>query len=340
MHDPARMREPLETNSRCRDARFHKTVGAALICGPAQLPGAFPHPPGTIIAPFRLKLFLLSVLLLFAAAAAAVAQPISGTITNARTHEALPYVNIGVVGKALGTVSSEQGAYQLPFRAELAADTVRVSSLGFASRNVLLRELAAHPNVALEPAAVALAEVQVRARPAFRRTHVLGSSGNAENSTYQIARHDLGGQLGTVIKLSRRPTRVLDVNFNIARDAPGQLTCRINLYRLDRHGRPTETKLLAHDVLVTMPAVHGPVKVDLRAEQLVLDENFFLAVELLHWTTTDPRGADFTFSASVGYFNNEIYERKTSQAPWERISAGAYLAGMQPKLSFYATVMD
>ena len=264
---------------------------------------------------------------------------INGTIRNARSHEALPYVNIGVVGKALGTVSSELGIYQLPFRAELAGDTVRVSSLGFAPRNLLLRELAAHPDVALEPAAVALAEVQVRARPAFRRTHVLGHTGNAENSTYTLSRNDLGGQMGTVIKLSRRPTRVLDVNFNLAQSSKGEVTFRVNLYRLDRHGRPTETKLLAHDLLVTMPVVRGPVKVDLRTEQLVLDENFFLAVEMIKWT--DAAGnADFTFSAAIGYADNEVYERKTSQAPWERISAGAYLAGMQPKLSFYATVND
>ena len=284
---------------------------------------------------------MLSSLLLLGITAPAVAQsPISGTIRNARTHEALPYVNIGVVGKALGTVSNELGAYQLPFRAELAGDTVRVSSLGFAPRNLLLRELAAHPDVALEPAAVALAGVLVRARPAFRRTHVLGHAGNAENSTYNLSRDDLGGQLGTVIKLSRRPTRVLDVNFNLAQSSKGEVTFRVNLYRLDRHGRPTETKLLAHDLLVTMPVVRGPVKVDLRTEQLVLDENFFLAVEMIKWPDAAAGNADFTFSAAIGYTDNEVYERKTSQAPWERISAGAYLAGMQPKLSFYATVND
>ena len=288
-----------------------------------------------------MKTQLLSILLLLSVAAPAVAQStIGGTIRSARSHEALPYVNIGVVGKALGTVSSELGAYQLPFRPELAGDTVRVSSLGFAPRNLLLRELAAHPDVALEPAAVALAEVLVRPPSGLRRTHQLGSRDTASNTTYTLSRHDLGGQMGTVIKLSRRPTRVLDVNFNIAHSAPGQIVFRVNLYRLDRHGRPTETKLLAHDVVVTMPVVHGPVKVDLRDEHLVLSENFLLAAEIIDWKAAASPGATFTFSAGVGYTNNEVYERKTSQAPWERISAGAYLAGMQPRLSFYATVND
>lgn len=268
---------------------------------------------------------------------AAAAQPINGHVTNARTHEALPFVNVGVVGKALGTVADERGAYQLPFREDLADETVRVSGLGYAPRTLTLRELAAHPNVALAPDAVALAEVRVTGTRQFRRTHALGNTGNSESTTYSLNKRDLGGQLGLVIKLSRRPTRLLSATFNVAQSAPGQVTFRVNLYRLDAEGRPTETKLLARDVVITAPVVRGPITVDLSANQLVLNEPFFLAVELLKWEGTD---AIYAFSAAVGYGNNEIYLRNTSQAPWERVSMGAMLAGMQPKLSFYVTVQD
>lgn len=283
-------------------------------------------------------LLLFFSLIIFAVTA--IAQPISGTITNAKTHEALPFVNIGVVGKTLGTVADERGAYKLPFQEALATETVRVSSLGFAPRNLTLRELAAQPNVALVPEAVPLAEVRVRGKALMRRPHILGNVGNSDNSTYTLNSRDLGGQLGLVIKLSRRPTRVLNANFNIAHSMPGQVTFRVNLYRLDVRGRPTDTKLLARDIVVTMPVVRGPVAVDLQADQLVLDEDFFLAVEMINWTDAAPKGAEFAFSASVGYTNNELYERTTSQSPWERLSAGAVLAGMQPRLSFYVTVND
>lgn len=288
----------------------------------------------------RLKTTFLSALFFVVSAAAGVAQSISGRITDAKTHEALPFVNIGVVGKALGTVADEQGRYQLPFQEKLAAETVRVSSLGYAPRNITLRELAAQPNVALAPEAVTLAEVQVRSRALFRRTHTLGTTGNSENITYTLNSKDLGGQLGTVVKLSRRPTRLVNANFNIAQNAPGQATFRVNLYRLDAKGRPTDAKLLTHDIMVNMPVVRGPVTVDLTAEKLVLEEDFFLAVEMVKWETTAKSASEFAFSASLGYTNNEIYSRQTSQAPWERLSAGAVLAGMQPRLSFSVTVND
>ena len=271
----------------------------------------------------------------------AAAQPISGSITNAKTHEALPFVNVGVVGKALGTVADERGVYQLTFQEALANETVRVSSVGYAPRNLTLRQLAAQPNVSLMPETVVLNEVQVRAKALFRRTHTLGNSGNSENTTtYTLTNRDLGGQVGTVIKLSRRPTRLLNATFNIAQTAPGKVTFRVNVCRLDAKGRPTETKLLSRDIIVTAAAVRGPMTVDLSADQLVLDENFFLSVEMLKWEGLPAGGATFAFSGSVGYTNNEVYSRSTSEAPWERASAGAVLAGLQPRLSFFVTVND
>ena len=287
-----------------------------------------------------MKLLCLTSLLLLLLIAAAVAQPIIGRVTDSRTHAALPYVNIGVVGKALGTVADEQGAYRLAFQQSLAAETVRVSSLGYAPRTLTLAELAAHPNVALMPEAVPLAEVQVKGKALFRRTHTLGNTGNAEMATNTLTSTSLGGQVGTVIKLSRRPTRLVNAVFNIARSSPGQVTFRVNIYRLGPDGLPTEVKLLPRDIIVTSPIVRGPITVDLSADHLVLNEDFFLAIELLKWENPAPHGAEFAFSAALGYFHNEIYYRHTSQAPWKRASIGALLAGMQPRLSFYVTVND
>lgn len=307
-------------------------------CSSGRRPVPRAAPCSTLTCRMKFSLLLAGFLLVFASAA--YAQPISGRITNAQTREPLPYVNVGVVGKALGTVANEQGAYQLTYQEALAGETVRVSSVGYAPRNLTLRELLVQPNVALTPEAVVLNEVRVKGKALFRRTHTLGNTSNAEVTTLTLDNRNLGGQVGTVIKLSRRPTRVLKAAFNIAHPNPGMVTFRVNLYRLDAKGRPTDTKLLARDVIVTSPVVKGPLVVDLSADQLVLDEDFFLAIEMIKWVGAAERGTEFAFSASVGYFNNEIYERKLSQATWERASVGALLAGMQPRLSFYVTVND
>ena len=85
-----------------------------------------------------MRFFYLTPLLLLLLVFPAVAQLISGSITDSRTHAALPYVNIGVVGQNLGTVADEQGAYTLAFREPLATAAIRVSSLGYAPRTLTL----------------------------------------------------------------------------------------------------------------------------------------------------------------------------------------------------------
>lgn len=295
-------------------------------------------------------------------AVAAAAQSIHGTVTNASTHAALPYVNIGVVGKSLGTVSTEQGTYQLPFREALTNDTVRVSSVGYQTRLLTLRALLAQPNVALAAESVSLQEVQVQGKSLFRRNVTLGNTGNSETSTLHLKTKDLGSEMGTVISLKHKPTKLLTANFNVAFNKLGPLTLRVNLYRLDAKGRPSEEKLLSHDVIVTSEITRGTISVDLTKERLVVDEDFFLAVEWIKSTapteTLVARPTQFktrvyrteaeaiaaqeglAFSLSLGYANNDLYVRNTSQAAWERASVGALLLGMQPRISFFVTAQD
>lgn len=310
----------------------------------------------------RLTLFVFLIILL--KAVAAMAQPISGVVTNAESRAALPFVNIGVVGKSLGTVSTEQGTYRLAFRQELANDTVRISSLGYRTRVLTLRALQAQPNVALEPESVSLQEVQVNSKSLFKRNLTLGNTSNngANGTILKLNTKDLGAEMGMVIRLKNKPTRVLTANFNVAYNEVGPLTLRVNLYRLDEKGRPTDAKLLTHDLIVTSTIDKGTLTVDLTKERVVVDEDFFLALEWIkgsssteaqaprpvHVKTTLNTSATaaqrkhegLAFAASVGYSNNDLYLRGTSQGTWERASIGAVLAGMQPRVSFFVTAQD
>lgn len=283
---------------------------------------------------------LLAFFSAWLASAAALAQSISGRVTDAKTGQALPFVNIGVVGKALGTVSNEQGQYGLAFQESLASDTVRVSYLGYQPRLLTLRQLRDQPVVALSPAAVALAEVRVQASRRAWRDRTLGFSGNSESSTMSLEPKDLGAETGTVIYLKHKPTKVLRANFNVAYNRVGHVTLRVNCYRLDAKGRPTNEKLLRREVLVRTATTHGPITVDLTPDNLLLSEDFFLSLEWVGGADATALHRGLAFSAGIGYADNDIYFRTTSQANWERISAGAVLAGMQPKLSFYVTAQD
>ena len=85
---------------------------------------------------------------------AAHGQTLTGTVTAASAAEPIPYANLGIPGKSVGTVADEHGAYQLAYTAANLTDTVRISSVGYEPQNVLLRELVARPVVRLTQAAV------------------------------------------------------------------------------------------------------------------------------------------------------------------------------------------
>lgn len=303
-----------------------------------KLPSATPALGSFFVAMLRSTLLAFC---LFLVAAAALAQPISGRVTDARTGQPLPFVNIGVVGKALGTVSNEQGQYGLAFQEKLTADTVRVSYLGYRPQLLTLRQLQSQPNVALSPAAVALAEVRVQAKSRAWRDRTLGFNGNSTSTTLSLDAKDLGAETGTVIYLKHKPTKVLQTNFNVAYNRVGNVTLRVNLYRLDAKGRPTNEKLLQREVILRTTAPSGPISVDLAPDNLLLSEDFFLSLEWVGGgANADAVHQGLAFSAGIGYADNDIYYRATSQGSWERLSAGAVLAGMQPKLSFYVSAQD
>ncbi len=285
---------------------------------------------------FRYSLLTFFWLLVVSASA----QPITGRVTDARTGQPLPFVNIGVVGQALGTVSNEQGQYGLAFQESLADDTVRVSYLGYQPRLRTLRQLRTQPEVALTPAAVALAEVRVKAKSQAWRSRTLGYTGNSESTTLSLEVKDLGAELATIVHLKHTPTNVLTVRFNVAYNQVGSLTLRVNLYRLGADGQPTNEKLLHREVLVRTAVAHGPITVDLAPDNLLLTQDFLLAIEWVGGADAAKVHQGLAFSAGVGYADNDIYTRATSQAAWEKLSAGAVLAGMQFKLGFFVTAQD
>ena len=281
---------------------------------------------------------VLSLLLLLAPAARA--QVLTGTIVEGKSRAAVPYANLGIPGKNVGTVADGEGRYQLTYSAANLNDTVRVSSIGYGVRRVLLRELLPAPTVVLAAEAVALGEVRVKAKGLFRHNRTLGNTGNSTSTTLTLSAHDLGAEVGTVISLRHRPTKVLSATFNVAENQAGLLRFRVNLYRLGADGKPSATKLLPRDILLTTSVSTGPITVDLTAHQLILDEDFFLALEWIGGGNARQVSNQLAFSASLGYAKNELYQRETSQGDWVRASAGAALAGLQPRLSFYVTVLD
>ena len=292
--------------------------------------------------PHRL-LFLLCLLAMPLLAVPTEAQIIVGTVTGGPGQQPVPFVNIGLPARGLGTVSDEQGRYRLAYNPAYAADTVRVSSIGFEHRLLLFAALLAGPAVQLTPAPVSLAEIRVVGPNAYHRTHTLGVDKPVPHFDMHMVTNELGTELGTVVHLQRKPTLVQSLHIAVVKNEAGPLTFRLNLYRLDAKGKPTTEKLLNRDVLLTAVPQPGVLTADLTADHLVVTEDFLLAVEWVKGTgaTTPDLTKQLSFGGTMKY-GEIFYMRRTSQATWQKptFNSNFPMLGMRPQVAIYATVRD
>jgi hypothetical protein len=274
---------------------------------------------------------------------AAIGQTLTGTLTAGSAAGPVPYANLGIPGKTVGTVTDERGRYQLAYTPANLAGTVYVSSLGYRPQRMLLRELVAQPNRTLVPVAVPLADVRVQAPGLYKRRRTLGCTSTSQSIITRLKAEHLGAEMGMVVCLKHKPTRLLTAHFNVLYYQPDTLRFRVNLYRLLPDGRPSGEKLLTRNLLVSTADranPDAPLTVDLTADQLVVDEDFLLTLEWLSGGEVEQVSKSLAFSSALGYGKGDLYFRKTSQDFWEKPSLGAALAGMQPKVGFYVTSLD
>jgi hypothetical protein len=280
--------------------------------------------------------------LLFLVPSTAAAQLIAGNIVNRATQQPIPYVNVGLPKRGLGTVSDEQGRYQLRYNPAYAADSVRVSSVGYEPRMMPFAALLAGANVGLAPLAVSLTDVNVVAASVYSRTHTLGLDKPRPRFNFGLVSNELGTEIGTLIQVERRPALVQSLHVVVAKNETAPLTLRVNVYRLDPQGQPTTEKLLQRDVLLTTGPRKGVLTADLTADRLVLTEDCLLAVELVKSNGPGaPDASKLRFGGALGY-GGQCYLRVASQGAWIKptMKSNVPLLGKKLQVAFYLTVKD
>lgn len=102
--------------------------------------------------------------LVFLSTLQAYTQPIqiTGQVIHAKTGAPVPFANVAIVGKPLGTVTNEDGQFILRIPQSLAQDSLAISFVGFFPKRYLVQTASRQPlTVMLQPNAVQLREVVV-----------------------------------------------------------------------------------------------------------------------------------------------------------------------------------
>ena len=196
----------------------------------------------------------------------------------------LPFVNIGILHKNIGTVSSETGLFSIHIPEKNCNDTLSFFYVGYESLHIPVKKILAN----------GLQTFQLRIKPVSLNEVVI-TSDKAEERRYGIKKlnpkihfidasvnHDDIFEIAQVIELGPETSRLTSVNLllNIEDRAGGDTAIfRINFYEFD--GKKPGKRLSETHILQKHPVRSGWLKFDLQNYSIRLKGAVAVAIEFI-----------------------------------------------------------
>lgn len=238
---------------------------------------------------------------------------IKGTVTDVH-GVAIPYVNIGVVGKNTGTVSDANGLFSLEIGRSFLPDSIQFSSIGYHSKTYSVKNLAASNlpthTIVLASQFISLQEVTVT--PKQWRTKVLGNTTRSKFMSGGFSSNDLGAEAGTRIRIKKGPAYLEKVSFHLSYNKLDSIKIRLNIYTII-NGKPAQNILPENIILKLTNKQTGNIEFDLSKYGLLVKDYILIALQLIEGQG-DFRSSVFISAALLG---TPTWYREASHAPWK-----------------------
>ncbi len=264
-----------------------------------------------------MKFFFIILFFLISSNASLFGQQISGTVFEMNGEIPVEFVNIGIVGKNVGTIADQNGKYKLQIKPEYYSDTLCFSSIGYYPYSVKVSDFIDlnNGNVSLAKRLYSLTEVVVR--PKKYRQKTLGITERKRMDTYI---HEAENESGTLMNNSGIAI-IKEVNINIVGAGTSDIQkdsilLRINIYKV--HQEKQFENILSSPIL-TKQGIKHKITVDLRHLNLVVEGNFLVTFERLSYDYNNYVGLLFL---PIGDSSHNSYVRRASHGTWVKLSGG------------------
>tara|TARA_R110000765_G_scaffold95435_9_gene179622 strand:+ start:1074 stop:3722 length:2649 start_codon:yes stop_codon:yes gene_type:complete len=249
---------------------------------------------------------------------------VRGVVIDSDTKETLPFVNIGIVNKGVGTVSNFDGKFYLEIDKTNFSnyDILQFSSVGYKTVQFKISEVnfnnALFQKIVMQPEAMQLNEAIVSAKfLKSKKDDVVGFSYPSKNKYgYWKGDGSLGAELVTRISVDKKKHYLKDFHFYVNENYSDSVLVRINVYK----GGTIypEDKLLKKNVTKMIGKSSGKVTVDLKPYNLIVDEDFSIGLELLK-----VYGKRVGLVLAADYRPSTSYRRYVSQGQWKTFRGDA-----------------
>jgi len=228
--------------------------------------------------------------------------------------EPLPYANIGIKGGKLGAVSTLDGKFSISIPDSLRNDTLTFRSIGFKDKSYVINTLLNKKDleVILEDKVTSLAEVRITNTKL--KQYKLGITGR----TPMISIPGRSYQKNDVLEQARilhlkKPAKIINANIFLLSQSKKEVSVRLNFYAVE-NGMPGK-RLVEKSIIRKSILDKGWFRIDLKDEDIFLDEDFVVSFEFLPST----QQAIF-FAAKIGAADSFL--RSSSLGVWRKNAVG------------------
>lgn len=257
--------------------------------------------------------FIFSILILLGISYSSTAQKnLTGVIYDSGNHTILPFVNIGIKGKNIGTSSSIDGTFSIKIPLLNVNDTLTLSMVGYSELHIPIQNIAiTHQNIfQMNSKAIEIKPVVVLGRKLVEQDfgikknisllHFLDASIN-KNDIFEIAQ---------LVKCDTTISKITSVNLHINESRIDSGTFRINFYKY-KNNKPAE-RIIEKSIIQKKQIIEGWLTFDLTEYKVYLKGSFVVAIEFI---PTKTKSSPIKYEIKLGG-SSKSFVRTSSQGKW------------------------
>jgi len=225
-----------------------------------------------------------------------------GSVIDAR-GKPVPYANIGIATKGIGTVSSIDGEFKLTIPVDHLSDTLSFSHVGYKLKNIPIHEIGdTICIITLVETSKQLDEVKILGNRFLSKE--LGNRSTAGLLISGFSKGSLGGEVGSKFRVKNTPALIESFGFHLNHNSFDSVLFRLNIYSVYKN-QIFEKLAQSQPFMVRRK---GPIDIDLD-HVITINEDIIATIEVLdHYPKH--KGSVY-FSQSPPYVG-KMYYRETS----------------------------
>lgn len=256
---------------------------------------------------------------------------IFGRVYDSKNKAPMAFASIGLLGKSYGTLSNENGFFELIIKNENSKDSIRISNIGYKPFTMLAEDyIKQNSNTTyLEEEAIELDEVIVNSTKIKYKQ--LGAKKYSVNNCSGFVKNETNwkGSEAAINAENKIGRFVLVENFSfyvIKNLYTDSIKFRLKFYEASEKNYPRYKLIMKKPVYFKVAAKQGEVIINLKDYNITSDKNFFVSLECLE------NEIDISKFCYAGSYGVPSFVKTAAFAPWIRTRGGG--ADFKIKVSY------